>query len=232
MHPIFRTFNAVSNLIFPDLCPVCGKETKISEMLFCVSCLAKLPFTGQEMNGGSDFKTHFAGQVFPDYGIAMFHLNPGSGIAQIIHQIKYYDKPSLAVNIGKFLGEILNQSGIDYGFTRIIPVPLHPDKKKKRGYNQSEKIAQGLSLKTCVPLDSKSLKRIRNTRTQTRLSKLNRIKNTQKAFIFNADSIADDEHILLVDDVLTTGSTLLACAESILELNPVRISMLTIALGD
>jgi ComF family protein len=229
---MFNILQPLIDLAYPDLCIICRQEVKISRNLFCMRCLTGLPFTGFESGHQEDFKVHFEPEIPLQFGGALFHLHPGSGIARMIHQLKYHNKPFLGLRLGEFMGDILVQGQMDGVFDAIIPVPLHRKKLHQRGYNQSERIAAGLSKKLSVPVDQQVILRNRFTVTQTRLNRMERLKNTRGAFTVNAEYLEKYDHLLLIDDVLTTGATLSGCANALLEVRDVKISMMTIALGN
>lgn len=164
--------------------------------------------------------------------IASFYFfNKGNKVQNFIHLLKYKNRPDIGVYIGKRYGGLIKTQKIFASVDLIIPVPLHPTKQKLRGYNQAEVFADGLSQSMKIPVDIKSFIRSEATETQTRKSKLERWENVKNKFIVTNQENIEDKHILLVDDVITTGSTLEACASVLLQCPGVKISMASIAVA-
>jgi ComF family protein len=223
---------ALLNLVYPELCVICREESRIVKSIFCVRCLSKLPFRDISQKKQELFVEHFSTVYQPEIALALFHLNPQSAVARMIHQLKYHNRPHLGIQLGAFLGACLKSSGHRLDFDAIVPVPLHEKKQKIRGYNQSEKIARGLSNRLKIEVDESLLIRKRFTVTQTSLNKYERQKNMEDAFRLTGELKNASQHILLIDDVLTTGSTLGACASVLQRAGLNRLSMMTLALGD
>lgn len=223
---------ALLNLVYPDLCIICKEESRIDGNLFCIRCLSKLPF--RDIQGGKQelFVEHFSDALDPEFGLALFHINPQSPVAKLIHQLKYHDRPHLGVGLGSFMGDCLKDIEQVLNFDVIVPVPLHKKKEKQRGYNQSERIAVGLANRLAIKVDVTLLQRQRFTVTQTRLNKEERQKNMADAFKVICGQQPTYRHVLLIDDVLTTGATLKACAIALQKAGYSRLSMMTLALGD
>jgi len=219
------------HLVYPDLCLSCEKEVRIDDDAFCLSCLCKMPFTNFEKENSNEFTKHFLGRVDIKSGSALFHLVHGSTIEQMLHRLKYQNRPDIGIALGRFYGKVLKNQILFKSIDGIIPIPLHPKKKKIRGYNQSEQFAIGLSEILQIPVFNQAIKRVVFTKTQTKMNRVGRIKNTENAFSLLDAKALTGKQILLVDDVLTTGSTMEACANKINHLKNIKISMLTIAMG-
>jgi ComF family protein len=172
----------------------------------------------------------FWGRTKVEFATAFFHFNKGSKYQGMMHKFKYHNCKEIGFVLGKYFGTSIKDSNFNK-IDIIIPVPLHKSKLKKRGYNQSEWIAKGMSESLSKPIDSNTLIRKIATETQTRKSRFERWKNVDNIFgIQNADHIKG-KHILLVDDVVTTGSTLEACANAILEIENTKVSIATLAVA-
>ena len=226
-----KMMRSFTGLLYPELCEYCQDEIRSYESPFCIPCSCKLPHTNFEKNRENDFTDHFYGRIKLEYGIALFYLNSGGSIERMLYRLKYKGAERSGVQLGKYFGEILSQNldlkGIDF----LVPVPLHPRKLKKRKYNQSERLAKGLSKVLKIPVREDIILRTKFTKTQTRMNRYNRIKNTEDAFILLNKKTLKNKHFVLVDDVLTTGATLEACARKLQDLENVKISMLTLAIG-
>ena len=149
-----------------------------------------------------------------------------------MHQLKYNKRPDVGIRMGELYAYELIRSGSWKKSDLIIPIPLHPSRFKKRGYNQSEQIAMGLASVLNIPVSSSNLVRIENTETQTRKSRFARYENLKGAFFIRDHSAFFHKHILLVDDVMTTGATLEACCIELLKIEGLRISISTLAYAE
>ncbi len=206
-------------LFFPRYCTNCEKTLLKKEPILCSECYEKLPFryplTDEELkhNLSCFFKVENAYSLlyFKDQQIA----------SNLIYALKYKNKPQVGYTLGRLLSK-----RISIHFDVVIPVPLHPKKQKKRGYNQSEKIARGISEGLGIPLDTKNLIRIKNNPSQAHLQNhTERLQNTLNIFKIVNPVFFEGQHILLVDDVITTGSTLYNSVHPFLELKNVKVSI-------
>lgn len=170
-----------------------------------------------------------AGRIPIDSACAFMVFSEGGRVQRIIHALKYHNIPALAHKLGRVYGEELMRAGLEKQMDIIIPIPLHERRKKKRGYNQSEEFARGLSEVLCIPLDTKSVLRVVDTATQTRKNRLLRWENVEHSFHVVDKRSVEDKRILLVDDVITTGATLEACGTVLLNSGAASISVAGIA---
>ncbi len=232
--PIVRLAKAVRDdlldYIFPRLCLCCKTEESITDHFMCLSCLVTMPLTKQHLSADNRFAEHFWGRVEIETGSAMFLLDSRDYIKNLIHRVKYENGHHVAYELGRWWGSKLKESALYQDVDVIIPVPLHWFKHMKRTYNQSERFAAGLSEILGAPVDEKILRRRRYTKTQTKMNRAQRIDNLTRAFKAQ-DVPAQYHHALLIDDVLTTGSTLEACALALQQKYDFRISMSCIAMG-
>lgn len=222
--------NDIIDLVYPRICLGCSSNKPVKTGLFCVECIVELPLTNFHTFRDNPFERHFWGRVEVVFGASYLFFVPGGRTQSLLHHIKYGANQLAAVKVGRDYGLLLEKSFVDRPDV-IIPVPLHWRKKHKRGFNQSEEIAKGLSQSLRIPLDTKSLIRTRGTATQTRKSRSARLENISGAFRLDGNTNLHGRHVLLVDDVLTTGATLEACANVILQSPDTRLSMVTIACG-
>ncbi|MDR1517902.1 MAG: ComF family protein [Dysgonamonadaceae bacterium] len=218
----------ISHLFFPKTCVACGEKLLPSEEGICLSCLLKLPKTDNFKEPGNRAEILLAGR-FPFERAASFCVFTSEGMLQpIIHQLKYNSRKELGVALGRLYGNDLIGSDFLKPIDALVPVPLHPKKEKKRGYNQSEMIARGISEVTGLPVSSTSLIRRISNPTQTKKSKNQRWENVDGIFALKNPPDFASKHVLLIDDIITTGSTLEACANALLECPDIRISIATI----
>ena len=224
---------SLRDLFFPRKCLVCGKLLSVETRDICSDCLEELPLTYQwDIVQNAAFE-RLARRCEVQDAASLFFFGPESEYRHILYGIKYGNRRRLAVQMGMLLGEKLAASRAFKGCRAVVPVPLHPLRRWKRGYNQAELIARGVAQAMGLPLETTLLRRRRNTKTQTKLHGGAKSRNVQGAFglaVLRAATLKRRgiNHILLIDDVLTTGSTLAACATP-LQSAGFRISAATLA---
>jgi len=227
----FKTLvvNFVS-LIYPELCVVCGDPLVEGEKFFCFDCFLKLPKTNYHLLHENQAIERLAGKISLEKASAYFYYNKG-GIAQkLIAEIKYKGNRNLGEWIGNYLAKEMIMSGFFDGIDYMVPVPLHRSKEKKRGFNQAEIIAAGIAQVTKIQLETTNVFRVKANTTQTKKGLFDRWQNARNLFRQKNPDLFKDKHILIIDDVLTTGSTLDAVAQSLLQSQGVKISILTLAI--
>lgn len=218
------------NLIYPRICLICGENLIRHENQICLKCIQNIPRTHFHLHPDNPVEKRFWGKVEVFRASSFFFFEKGSPFRKLLHELKYKDNPEIGVIMGRLAASELLQSADFQSITTIVPVPLHPNKLRKRGYNQSECIARGLSEILEKPVELNLLKKIHENTTQTRKGVYERFENTTG--IFEAlTEIGADEHLLLVDDVLTTGSTLEACVAALLQKGNVKVSIFTLAVA-
>lgn len=216
-HSLHDSFQGLRELFFPRRCVVCGRFLTVEETDICESCLEELPLTYQwDIIQNAAFE-RLARRFDVEAAASLFFFGSESDYRKIIYGIKYGGRRQLARRMGRLLGAQLAGSREFQRCQAVVPVPLHPLRRWKRGYNQAEEIARGVAVAMGLPLETTLLRRHRYTRTQTRLRGTAKTKNVQGAFRLNLQRAASLQeagihHLLLIDDVLTTGSTLAACA--------------------
>jgi len=225
MNLINRYFKDFISLIFPNLCCACGTSLVQYEHLICIKCIYQLPYTNFHLNKDNTLAKQFWGRVRVNSAAAFLMFNKRGKVQRLMHQLKYNNHPEIGVELGRLYGLDLKKSEYYQEIEVIIPVPLHPKKQKKRGYNQSEQFAIGLSKSLEKPVDTKILKRIKYADSQALMNRNQRHENMKTVFQANGSSPLPN-HVLLVDDTITTGATLEAC---VLELNKIGIKNIHIA---
>jgi ComF family protein len=221
--------NDFISLIFPQVCVSCGKSLYKNEHSICTYCSYHLPKTNYHADNANPIAKIFWGRINIHSASAYYNFGKGGKVQHLIHQLKYRGQKDIGITIGKFYGFDLKKCDDFNTVDMVIPVPLHPKKKKKRGYNQSEFFATGLAHSMNTETDFTSLFRTYDSETQTKKSRFNRWKNVETVFKLKDENLLSGKHILLVDDVITTGATLEACAKTLLKIPGVKISIATIA---
>lgn len=217
------------SLVFPRICESCGNTLLRHERCICNFCLHHLPRTDFHLHIDNPASRLFWGRVKVNSATSLFYFHKGSRVQHLIHGLKYKGKQDVGLFLGKLYGEILKDTALYGDVDVIVPVPLHPKKKRKRGYNQSEALARGFSSSMGIIVDTNTLVRVTATATQTRKSRFSRWENVKEVFLLKDTEAFTNLHILLVDDVVTTGATLEACAQELLKIPGVRVSIATIA---
>lgn len=217
------------SLFYPVICLSCGKTLYKGEEIICTYCHYHLPKTNFHLDKDNPVARHFWGKVTIHSAASYYFFNKGEKVQHLIHQLKYKERKEIGVFIGKQYGHDLKEAPLFNEVDVIIPVPLHAKKKRKRGYNQSELFATGLAESMKKKLDVKILYRAKASKTQTKKSRFERWENVNEIFALKNKEKLSGKHILLVDDVITTGSTLEACTQVLLQLPDVKVSIATMA---
>lgn len=221
--------NSFFNLFLPRVCLVCGKPISTSEKYICISCDYEMPRTNFYKFKDNPVSQVFWGRVMVESATSLFFYNKDSNYSKLLYDLKYSGMKDLARFLGIRLGREIECSDLFKDVDVIMPVPLHSRKKRIRGYNQSEWIVKGITEVFPRTVDTTSLNRTSFTSTQTKKSKEDRWKNVEGKFAVLDKESLKNKHILLVDDVLTTGSTIEACAYVLLAVEGVKVSVATLA---
>jgi ComF family protein len=219
------------SLLFPRLCYACGNNLLRNEKVICTHCYISIPRTNYHLADDNPVAQLFWGRCQIRKAAAFSFYNKGSRIRKLIHNLKYKGIKEVGYELGKIYGQSLKKSGFTDTVDFIIPVPLHPSKQRQRGFNQSDYISKGLAEATGLPLDLKSLVRISLSDTQTKRSRYERWMNVEGIFAVAESDNLIGKHILLVDDVITTGSTIEACAGELLKIENVKVSVAALAVA-
>lgn len=224
-----KYLNDFIELFFPKICLVCSNNLLNQEELVCLQCLHELPRTNFHLEERNPVAELFYGRVRIEAATAFFAFNKGSNYQKLIHALKYKGMKEVGILLGTHFAIDLEQSLVFSQVDLICPVPLHPKKEKKRGYNQSEFIARGIAERMGKTLSLGNLVRKVYTDSQTRKGRYERWENVEGIFELSDAEAFENKHILLVDDVVTTGSTLEACATTILLASPsTKVSIATL----
>ena len=225
-------FHSLLGLFFPDLCVVCRERLIDGEQHICTDCLLLIPKTNFHLQPDNRLDQFFAGRIPFERAAAFAYFIKGGSLQQIIHELKYKRNPDIGSFMGKLSGDNIKGSDFISSVDLLVPVPLHPKRQKERGYNQSLKICEGISSVTGIPIDSKTLVRTINNVSQTKNSRFDRWKNVEDIFSLTDRASFDNRHILLVDDVITTGSTIESCVKEILKSEGSKVSIFAIGMAN
>ncbi|QCR25144.1 competence protein [Pontibacter sp. SGAir0037] len=202
------------------------------EQFICTDCSIQLPYTDVHIHGATELNVlqkRFWGKVPVRFALAYLYFRPKGRVQRLLHKLKYKGKEELGEHLGIRYGSLLSDHHYSSQFDLILPVPLHKLKLRKRGYNQSDSFARGLSEGLKLPWSPKVLIRTTNTSTQTRKTRFDRWQNVEQVFRVKQPEQVKEKRILLVDDVMTTGATLEACVVALLEAGAKEVSVATIA---
>lgn len=224
-------FKDVFEIFFPDRCRVCKKTLTIGEDILCLSCLSELPVTNFTNERNNPLEKSFAGRIPVEMGTALLFYAKGSPVQMLIQQLKYKNDEAIGSFFGKWLGEQLKNNKNFEQIDLILPVPLHPKKLKKRGYNQLTKFGGQISQQLQKPYDEDLLLRKVYLETQTKKDRAHRILNEDIFAVHDLESIKN-KHILIIDDVITTGATLESCCNALFKGDNVKVSIAALAFTD
>ena len=203
-----------------------------NEQIICTNCQYSLPLTNFHLQPDNIVARQFWGKVNVQAAYALYYFTKGGKVQNLVHHLKYKGMQQIGHEMGSIAGAQLVKNDVFYSADVIIPVPLHKKRLKQRGYNQSTCFAEGLAQKLNAVVDDTSLIRARATETQTKKGRFTRFENMQEVFTVIDPEKLKNQHILLVDDIITTGSTLEACAVELLKIDGVKLSIATIAYAE
>jgi ComF family protein len=229
MSYIYDLWDDFISLLFPRLCYACGNQLMRNESLICTECFVVIPRTNYHFAEDNPVAQLFWGRCLIEKAAAFSYYNKGSRIRKLIHNLKYNGIREIGYDLGRLYGLSLKTSGFINDIDIIIPVPLHPMKKRIRGFNQSETISMGIADATHLPVDIKSLARVLVSATQTKRSRYERWTNVEGIFQVLDSQTIMGKHVLLVDDVITTGSTIESCTNELLKIEGVKVSVVALA---
>lgn len=219
------------DLIFPRNCVLCGRTLFDHENCLCSICVGLLPRTSYHLRSeDNDLTSKVKGLSEIGRVMSFLKFTKAGSSQKLLHELKYRNKSDLARELGKLYGKNLLECGFNSTWDQIVPVPLHQLKQHRRGYNQSEQFAIGLSSVLEIPVVI-ALERTKFTQTQTKKSRLQRLDNVEEVFSMTSDLSIGNKSIMLVDDVMTTGATLCACANVLLANGAKNVDLVTIAAG-
>lgn len=226
---IMKWIDDLKELLFPRYCKVCGRRLVLSEQHLCISCLLELPRTHYEQEPNNLLMQHFIEWPEVIRATAYFYYYKEGKYSSLIHHLKYHDHPEVGTFLGRLAANELKESGFFDNIDLIIPVPLSKKKYRQRGYNQCDYIAQGIAKITKLSVHTDCLERTIDTDTQTSKGRTERWQNTEGIFRVTQPEVLKGKHILIIDDVATTGATLHACISALLTVPGTRVSVFALA---
>lgn len=221
--------NDFLSLIYPRHCEACSNTLFRHEAFICNHCRLNLPKSNYHLQTDTELDKLFTARVPLEKAVCYYLYEKSGKIQKLLHAIKYQDQKELAEFIGIQFGEELSKSNRFEGPDVLIPIPLHKNKLKARGYNQSEWFARGLSKNLNKPVEIKLLERITDTSTQTKKKKYQRWENVEGIFQLNQPELLDNKHVLLIDDVITTGATIEGAWQALKHIEGIKLSVASIA---
>jgi ComF family protein len=229
MSYLYDLWDDFISLLFPRLCYGCGNHLMRNENLICTECYVTIPRTNYHKMNDNPVAQLFWGRCLIERASAFSYYNKGSRIRNLIHNMKYKGVKEVGYELGRIYGFSFRGSDFVSGIDLIIPVPLHPSKIRIRGFNQSEFISQGISDATGLPVSNSAIARVSGSATQTKRSRYDRWTNVEGIFSVTDPGSVKGRHILLIDDVITTGSTIESCAGELLKIEGVKVSVAALA---
>lgn len=217
------------NLFYPKQCLTCEKSLVKGENILCISCRNDLPLTNFIEWKGNNIETSFYGRIPVESATSLLIYRKKGNVQKLIYQLKYKNQQQIGSFLGNWLGKELVSSKRFKSIDFIIPVPLHSNKLKQRGYNQVTTFGKSLSKNMNVPFLENVLIRISTSKTQTKKNRFERSKNVNEKFDLSNKEILQNKHVLLIDDIITTGATLEACCVQLLQTENIKISIATMA---
>lgn len=222
--------NSIEHLLFPHNCLGCATDVLQQEQLLCAKCLLDLPVTNFTTAANNPVEKVFYGRLKIEQATAAFHFSKQSLLQHLLKQLKYKNNSEVGLFLGKLLGYQLVQSNRFNSIDALLPLPLNYKKEKMRGYNQAKVICDGIAQVFNKPIIEDAVVRTVFTKTQTKENRMQRWQNMDGVFKLNNEKIIANQHILLVDDVLTTGATLESCGIEVLKAANTKLSIATVAL--
>ena len=224
-------FKSVLNIFFPKVCYACLGALGDHEDTICVDCRHDLPVTNFHFDGNDAIQKVLYGRCKIENGTALFRFEKKSLVQQLIHGLKYKGYQNIGFVLGNWLGAELQQVDAYRNVDVIIPVPLHKNKLRSRGFNQVEKFGQQIAKALKVDYLDDVLVKVTNTKSQVNKKRLARWTNSDELFTLKNIEAIDNKHILVVDDIITTGATLEACISVLNQAKNIKISIATMAIA-
>jgi ComF family protein len=220
------------NLFFPKVCEACSSVLTDNELVVCVNCRHQLPVTNFHFDDFEAVKKVVYGRVNLEHATALLHFSKKSIVQQLLHNLKYRERQYISGFLGKWLGAELQTIEAYKHIDVVVPVPLYKTKLRKRGYNQVAQFGKEIAKALQADYNDTALVKIRPTKTKIFEGRLARWKDDGAVFALSENVALEGKHILLVDDIITTGATVETCAKELLKINNIKLSLATMAIAD
>ena len=217
--------DSLFHVVFPHICDGCGSDLLNIESRLCIRCVASLPETNFEQHAGNPVEKTFWGRMQIVNAAAHLYFTKESLIQHLMHQFKYKGNKELGLQLGRMMGYAIRNSTRFNNIDALVPLPLFPVREKKRGYNQAAVLCEGMAEVLCLPIFNNIITRPQHTETQTQKGRIERWRNIEGRFFLKDSQAIQNKHLLLVDDVVTTGATLEACGNELLSAENVALSL-------
>lgn len=219
----------IIDFLQPRFCTICGSRLAVTEDVLCCKCNMLLPRTYQWRNAfDNEMARMFWGRLHVAQCASFMHYQSHTPASRLFYELKYHDQPEVGVVLGRIAAAEYEACGFFEGIDMIIPLPLSRKRERQRGYNQCLAIAYGMAQIRKIPIRTDVVKRVKNTETQTRKNPVERLENMQDAFLLQKPEVVRGKHVLLVDDVVTTGASLAACGKELEKAGNVVVSIFTL----
>jgi len=215
------------HLAFPHICEGCGTDRLPHGNYLCLSCISRLPATGYHLHRSNPVEKIFWGRLPLRQATAQYYFSKGGIMQQLLHALKYKGHRELGLYLGRLMGGALAQSSRFASVEALVPLPLYPERERARGYNQADLLCEGISGVLQRPV-WRAVRRVSPTETQTKKSRVERWQNMEGRFEVEQAAALRGKHLLLVDDVVTTGATLESCGAALLQVEGVQLSIATL----
>lgn len=215
------------HLVFPNICNGCGNDLSGDDSLLCLRCIDAMPETNFELHADNPVEKKFWGRMQISNATAQYYFTRESLMQHLMHQFKYRRNKDLGFQLGRMMGDRLNRAG-RFKIDALIPLPLFGYKEKRRGFNQATILCEGIAENMNVPVLKDVIIRSQHTDTQTKKGRVERWQNMEGKFVLVKPEAICNKHIMLVDDVVTTGATLEACGTELLKATNVKLSVATL----
>ena len=222
---------SIINLFFPPVCSGCHSFLLSNEKVICTLCRHNMPLTQHLLNPENEAFKKFYGRMPVEFGSTLLYFHKKGIVQELIHNLKYKGHEDIGLFLGEWLGEELSELKGFQDIDVVVPVPLHKSRQRKRGYNQVHKFAQAIADKLHVECNTSVLQKTKATQTQVFKDRLKRWNDDNTVFSVSNTEDFKGKHILLVDDVITTGATLEACSNALLKIEGIKISVVTMAIA-
>jgi len=231
MSTLQSIFSDTVHLFYPQICNGCGSDLLSDNQLLCLLCINQLPHTNFAQHANNPLEKIFWGRIPLTSAHSEFYFAKETLIQELIHQLKYKGNQDIGYFLGQLMGNSLLNSNRFKNIDFLIPLPLFPEKERKRGFNQATVICNGISAQMNIPVMKENVIRRRFTETQTKKHRTERWENVADSFQVKDHTLLSDKNILLVDDVVTTGATLEACGLAIAQSANVKLSVATLSMA-